>query len=224
MRIKLHLTPNLEIVPFAYQHHLTGVFHRWLGKNMIHDSTSLYSLGWLTHGRAIKDTGFVFPKGASWEVSFFDDSLATLFISQVNKDQRFAFGMRVHKIEVIPTPSFSPTYRFGFNSPILVRQNKDNGKNDHLTFDQEEADELLTQTFRHKMKLAGLSSEHLESWMGFDRSYVKAKTKVVTIKDIHLKANQCPVIVMGTPEAVRFAWEVGAGHLTGSCFGQLKTA
>ncbi|MCO6488641.1 MAG: CRISPR-associated endoribonuclease Cas6 [Phaeodactylibacter sp.] len=224
MRIKLLLTPNLSIVPFDYQHHVIGVFHRWMGSNHLHDVTSLYSLGWLSHGRVVKDAGFVFAKGATWEVSFFDDKLATHFIGRVNADQQFIFGMRVHKMEVIPTPSFSSTYRFGFNSPILVRRDMENGKKEHLSFEQGEADELLTQTFRYKMQLAGFKGEHLDSWMGFDRSYSKARTKVVTIKNIKLKANQCPVIVMGTPEAVQFAWEVGAGHLTGSCFGQLKTA
>jgi hypothetical protein len=47
MRIKLLLTPNIPIVPFSYQHHITGAFHRWLGENQLHDGTSLYSLGWL---------------------------------------------------------------------------------------------------------------------------------------------------------------------------------
>lgn len=223
MRIKLLLTPNLTIVPFSYQHHVIGVFHRWLGENKLHDGTSLYSLGWLSHGRMVNGAGFVYPKGAEWEVSFHDTATAMHFIERVNADQAFAFGMRVRKIEVTPAPSFSSTYRFGFNSPILVRKDDENGQKLHLSYEDSEADELLTKTFRHKMRLAGLDGTHLESWMGFDRSYPKARTKVVSIKDIQHKANQCPVIVMGTPEAVRFAWEVGAGQLTGSCFGQLKT-
>jgi CRISPR-associated endoribonuclease Cas6 len=224
MRIKLLLTPNIPIVPFSYQHHITGAFHRWLGDNQLHDGTSLYSLGWLGRGKMVQDAGFVFPSGAEWEVSFYDAAMAAHFIQRVNADQNFVFGMRVRKIEVTPTPNFSSTYRFGFNSPILVRKDGEDGKKIHLSYEDGEADELLTKTFRNKMRLAGLEGAHLESWMGFDRSYPKARTKLVAIKDIQHKANQCPVIVMGTPEAVRFAWEVGAGHLTGSCFGQLKTA
>ena len=224
MRIKLLLTPNLSIVPFDYQHYIIGVFHRWLGENNIHDDTSLYSLGWLSRGKIIKDNGLIFPKGASWEVSFHNPEMATHFIGRINQNLQFAFGMRVYKIEVIPTPNFGSNYCFRFNSPILIRKNIENGKKKHLSFEDDEADELLTQTFRYKMQLAGMSGIHLESWMGFNRSYPNARTKVVAIKDIKLKANECPIIVMGTPEAVRFAWEVGAGQLTGSCFGQLKTA
>lgn len=223
MRIKIFCTQNLSIVPFDYQHQIVGVFHRWMGANQIHDGTSLYSLGWLSRGIIVPDSGYIFPKGASWEVSFHDNEMATHFIRRINEDHEFAFGMRVYKMEVIPTPAFSETYRFGFNSPILVRKKDEEGRDVHIEYENGEADELLTKAFRHKMALAGFSGTHMDSWMGFDRSYPKAKTKVVTIKDIQLKANQCPVIVMGTSEAVRFAWEVGAGHLTGSCFGQLKT-
>ena len=41
MRIYLHLTPNTQIVPFNYQQSLVGAFHRWLGKNELHDDISL---------------------------------------------------------------------------------------------------------------------------------------------------------------------------------------
>jgi len=58
--------------------------------------------------------------------------------------------------------------------------------------------------------------------VGFDREFANPKIKLVRIKDIDHKASICPVIVEGTPEAVRFAWNVGIGNGTGSCFGSLK--
>ena len=57
--------------------------------------------------------------------------------------------------------------------------------------------------------------------MRFDRNYKGAKTKFIEIKGICNRANFCPVIVEGAPEVVQFAWNTGAGHLTGSCFGSL---
>lgn len=222
MRIKLHLTSNTEVVPFNYQQKLIGVFHRWMGQNKLHDETSLYSLGWLQNGKLIPEKGFNFPHGSSWEVSIYDKEEAMKFVSQVNDDINFIFGMYVNQISLKPTPSFGSHYKFRYNSPILVRRKNERGTNDHLSFKDPEADEFLTKTFRYKMKLAGLDENHQQSWMGFDRSYSRAKEKLVTIRSTKLKANACPVIVMGTPEAVQFAWEVGAGHLTGSCFGQLK--
>ena len=223
MRIKLLLTPNQGVVPFNYQYKLIGVFHRWMGRNKLHDKTSLYSLGWLQNGKLIPEQGFNFPNGSSWEVSIYDHVEALKFLVHANQDIRFAFGMYVNQIRLYPTPSFGSHYKFWYNSPILVRKQIERGVNKHLSYKDPEADEFLTRTFRHKMKLAGLAESHLQSWMGFDRSYTKAKEKLVTIRSIQLKANACPVIVMGTPEAVQFAWEVGAGHLTGSCFGQLKS-
>ncbi len=224
MRIKLHLSPpgHPGFIPFNYQHQLTGAFHRILGKNKVHDETSLYSLGWLSRGTIVPKKGFAYPKGATWTISFYDDELAFRFLANAHRDGAIAFGMHAYKFESTPTPRFSGTYRFMVQSPVLVRESKENGPADHVLFSDIRADALLTKTFRNKMKLAGLTEEDQSSWMGFDRSYTKAKEKLVTIKESELKASECPILVSGTPNAVRFAWNVGAGHLTGSCFGHLK--
>jgi CRISPR/Cas system endoribonuclease Cas6 (RAMP superfamily) len=52
--------------------------------------------------------------------------------------------------------------------------------------------------------------------------YPHARDKVATVKGTDHKGSICPVVVEGTPEAVQFAWTVGAGELTGSGFGALK--
>ncbi len=212
----------MEPVPFNYQHKLIGCLHKWMGNNDLHDTTSLYSLGWLQNGKLIKDVGLFFPKGAIWEISFHDSELALSIIDRVYKSPEVCYGMRVRKLEILTPPSFSNIYRFRLNSPILIRKNRKDSPKEHITFDHPESDEILTNIFRYKLKLAGFENSHLSPFMGFDRSYRNAKTKLVTIKNISLRANLCPVIVMGTPEAVQFAWEVGAGQLTGSGFGQLK--
>ncbi|HKJ32466.1 MAG TPA: CRISPR-associated endoribonuclease Cas6, partial [Balneolales bacterium] len=85
----------------------------------------------------------------------------------------------------------------------------------------EEADAALTRVLRKKLEKAGYETKDREVMVGFDRSYPKAKTKLVDIKGIKMKASMCPVIVQGTPEAVQFAWNVGVGELTGSGFGAL---
>ena len=187
---------------------------------------SLYSWGWLGKGGTrIGETQLLFPRGTSWEASFYDEDLALRFLAGVHKNRQFIYGMNVMKAEVIMTPRFGSQFRFFAGSPVLVRRKrKEDNKQDHLQWNDPAADALLTKTFRSKLKFAGFSGAHLESFMGFDRNYSKARTKLATIKGIDLQANECPVIVSGTPEAVRFAWNVGAGHLTGSCFGQLKVS
>ena len=224
MRIKLTLSPPSHpgYIPFNYQHKLTGAFHRILGLNKIHDETSLYSLGWLSRGKVVASKGFSYEQGATWTVNFHDDTLAFDFLEKVHADSEIICGMRAYKFESMPTPRFSGVYRFLVQSPVFVRDKKENGPPDHVIFSDQRADALLTQTFRNKMKLAGLSLEDQASWMGFDRSYTKGKVKLVSIKESQIKASECPILVSGTPNAVRFAWNVGAGLLTGSCFGHLK--
>jgi len=57
--------------------------------------------------------------------------------------------------------------------------------------------------------------------VSFDKNYLNPKTKLVNIKNIKNRANFCPIIIEGDPEAIKFAWNVGVGHSTGSCFGAL---
>ncbi len=48
MRIKLQISANKELVPFNYQHLLTGTIHKRLGNNQDHGAVSLYSFSNLT--------------------------------------------------------------------------------------------------------------------------------------------------------------------------------
>jgi CRISPR/Cas system endoribonuclease Cas6 (RAMP superfamily) len=106
---------------------------------------------------------------------------------------------------------------------VLSRRNRDDGGRDHLLHDNPEVDSTLTRTLRTKLRVAGFDERHLDVIAGFDRSYPKPYSKVVQYKGLEFKASVCPVIVAGTPEAVRFAYDVGIGELTGCCLGFLKS-
>lgn len=224
MRIILTLSPNMEFVPFAYYSSILGYVHKVIGENTEHDRTSLYSLGALGKGRVIDKKFLVFPKGTTWEASFYDKDFALRFLSGVHENTHFIYGMKVLKAEIEMTPRFGPNFRFFAASPVLVREYVEDGSNEHLLWNDPKTDALLTKTFRYKLQLAGFTGAHLESFMGFDRSYSRARSKLVSIKGNKMKASECPIIVSGTPEAVRAAYHFGAGHLTGSCFGQLKVS
>lgn len=220
IRLHLSLSGNTAPVPYTYVSQLVGRFHTWLGRNDVHDDLSLYSVSWLTGGRAGADT-IRFPNGASWRLSFADPGLAERAQAGVLADPHVAFGMRVFDVTVQLVPRFSTPYRFKVDSPVLTRQNRDGGGRDHLAWDDPDADETLTRTFRRKLEAAGLDTEGAR--MAFDRTYPGAKTKVVTPKPgLRFKANVCPVLVSGTPEAVQFAWAVGAGEQTGMGCGALR--
>lgn len=225
MRLYFDLSTNTQPVPFDYPHFLTGTFHRWLGNNDLHDGLSLYSLGWLQGGKAQRG-GLHFARGASWFISAPDNERGTCLLELVAQaalqSPEVCCGMEVLQIRAEVTPDFGPRRTFRADSPILVKgQKSPDGKTPHLLWNDPRADELLTKTLRHKLDAAGLGEHSEGAIMRFVRDYKGAKTKLVDIKGIQNRANFCPVIVEGPPEVVQFAWNVGAGIGTGSCFGSL---
>jgi len=218
MRIYLHLTPNTEIVPFNYQQSLVGAFHKWLGENNLHDEVSLYSLSWLSHGKANKQ-GLNFPNGSSFYVSAPDQALLTNLIQGVFKGHAIRWGMEVEEVNIQRTPAFGNKQRFMAQSPILIKRNIPEDKQQKYYFPgDEQANSLLTETLQTKLQNAGLD---YEVTMRFDPEYRNPRLKMVQYRNINIKATLCPVIVEGDERAVQFAWEVGAGNSTGIGFGAL---
>ncbi len=219
MRLLLHLSPNTAPVPFDHLHQLTGALHKWLGLNDAHDALSLYSFGWLSGGKA-QNGALSFPDGPGWTISFYDDALAKRLVAMAVDKPEAAYGMRVQEVQFAPEPDFSGEERFVSASPILTRRNRDDGGRDHLTWDDPAADATLTRTFHRKLESAGLPAEGTR--IVFDRSFRGAKTKLCHIKGNAYRANACPIIATGTPEALRLLWLCGAGEMTGSGFGALR--
>ena len=217
MRLHFNLTPNTQTVPFDYQHLLIGAFHKWMGWNEIHDEISLYSLSWLHGGKMVKD-GFDFPKGARWFISFWDEEIGKQLIMSAMKEPVVCCGMKIKEIQIQENPNFGNKEKFTAASPIFIRRYDENRKAIHLTAKDTDTDYYLTETLKRKLKTANLNYDINVS---FDKNYVKLKTKLVKINGINNKANFCPVIIEGDPEAIKFAWNVGIGHSTGCGFGAL---
>jgi CRISPR-associated endoribonuclease Cas6 len=220
MRLHFTLSPNEQPVPFAYQHFLTGAFHKWLGENNLHDRLSLYSLSWLDNS-LMRRNALEFPRGARFFISLHDETLADTIVTRALAAPEVCCGMRVIRIEQQTTPRFGPRFTFRVGSPVLARSKEMEGRVTHYIYSDPEADATLTATLRHKMDMAGLAEEHKQVTVQFDKTYRHPKTKLVTIKDTHNRASICPVHIEGTPAALQFAWNVGIGHGTGSGFGCL---
>lgn len=220
MRLHFDLTPNSELVPFNYHHYLTGRFHHWLGDNSLHDKLSLYSLGWLSGGKAVEG-GLTFSDGARWFVSAHDSDILLKIVRGAQQDPEVCCGMSVQNIQIQDTPEFGSRRTFKVATAVLARSKEVEGRVTHLLYTDPAADDVLTHTLHHKMDIAGLGEAHKQVKVKFDRTYQRARTKLVTIKGIGNRVSICPVIVEGTPEAVQFAWNVGVGHLTGNGFGSL---
>ena len=229
MRLNFTLSPNTSPVPFDYQHRLTGVFHKWLAENSLHDSISLYSLSWLDGGKAANGS-LQFSGGAKWFVSFYEEAYVERLVNGVLKNPVMFCGFKTVSIRQQATPDFGTRYCFKVASPVLAKGKGENDKPPHhYLYNEPEAGSILIQTLVHKMdeanKNAGdvrFTDEDKKVRVSFDREFQNPKVKLVSIKGIQHKVSICPVIVEGTRKALRFAWNVGVGNGTGSCFGSLK--
>ena len=220
MRLQLHLSPNTEPVPFNHLHCLTGALHKWLGPNNVHDGISLYSIGWLRGGERVAKY-LHYPHGATWNIGFYDSQLAWQLAKGIIQDSTIGFGIKVEKALEAEVPLFTDQHTFLVDGMVVVRKKRADGTREYLLYSDSQTDELLTNLLRKKLQLAGLSEAHQKITVQFDRSYAKAKTKLVDIKGTKHKGSSCPVIIKGTPEAIDFAWKVGVGELTGSGMGAL---
>jgi CRISPR-associated endoribonuclease Cas6 len=219
MRIYLQLSKNKELIPFNYQSFLTGVIHKWIGKeNIEHGTLSLYSFSWLQNVDT-NENGIKLKQGSNFFISAYDESLIKTIMKGIMDDLSVSFGSSVSAIDIQENTEFSTVQRFSIASPVFVRR-FDEVKDNHICFDDEKASFYLTETMQRKLALASLPTENIK--VSFDLTYPNPKTKVITYKGIGNRVNICPVIVEGTPEQVAFAWNVGVGNSTGIGFGALK--
>ena len=218
MRLLLRLSPNTRPVPYDHLAMLTGVLHKWLGPNREHDRLSLYSFGWLRGAKAVSGA-LQFAAGSEWAVSFLDPELGERLRAGVRANPDAIGGMRVYELAEQITPRFGAANRFLVDGAVLTRRRRDDGGREHLTFRDPESDVSLTGTLRRRLAAGGLPTD-VE--VAFDRDFERARTKLVTIKGTQYRTSECPVVVRGAPEAVRAAWLVGVGELTGMGLGALK--
>ncbi len=220
MRLQLHLSPNTEPVPFNHLHCLTGALHKWLGENDIHDGLSLYSFGWLQGGEKVGKY-LHYPHGATWNIGFHDSQYAWQLAKGIIQDGELGFGMHVKKALEAKVPSFTNTHTFLVDGMVVVRKKRADDTREYLLYDDLQADILLTDLLKKKLKVVNPAGDYQNVSVQFDRSYAKPRTKLVDIKGTKHKGSSCPVIIKGPPEAIDFAWKVGVGELTGSGMGAL---
>lgn len=217
MRLHIKIKTKKRI-PFNYQPALTGAIHKWIGKNEVHDKISMYSFSWLKGGSKSGD-GLIFEDDTSFELSAHDSGLIKSIIKGIQSDPVINYGLEVCEIVILDMPKFSNKETFFVASPVLVKRTEKESET-HFTYDQLEADELLTETMKTKLKRAGLDYSNIQ--LSFDRRHYSAKTKLVYYKNIGNKTSICPVIIEGTSDQIAFAWNVGVGNSTGIGFGALK--
>lgn len=217
MRIYIRLSRNDQVVPYQHNAVLTGILNSWLRDVNIHDSISLYSFSGLRKGVATKN-GLDFPEGGEWFVSIYDSTILLKVINQIQKNPDLFYGMKVKEIILCEYPDFGVERRFLLATPVLIKR-MENNKCKHYVYFDEHADEMMTDTLKRKMSSIGLNDTPVD--VKFDKDYDKSKVKLVSYKNINNKVSWCPVIIKGSPDCLRFAWDVGVGNSTGIGFGAL---
>jgi len=218
MRIHLKTTTNTGIIPFNYQPFLTGSLHKWLGNNPFHDGMSMYTFSWL-HGGETTKKGLLFPNGASFFISGYQNEFIKELVFGIQKSPEIAFGLKVNEIIIQEDPQFGNERIFHPGSPILIKRRMDD-KDHHFTWEDEQANELLTETLQNKLRKVGIDDKDVD--VKFDPDYRNRKIKTIYYNKIGNKVNMSAVKITGTPEQLAFAWNVGVGNSTGIGFGALK--
>ena len=184
--------------------------------------TRLYSFSWLLGGVMVDKKGYVFPNGAELLISFHEDQHLKKIIDSILLDPEIFYGLCVKDITIVGSPVFTEEpQRFFLASPIFIKRRIEEIMGyKYYFYDDQESNQLMTETLKHKMREAGLPEDDTLR-VEFDISYSKKKKKMVTIHGIKSIANMCPVIIHGTQTSKRFAWVVGLGNGTGSGYGAL---
>jgi len=220
MRLYLGLNKSKHIIPFNYQHYLTGALHKWIGcNNNIHGKLSLYTFSWLQNINVVIDQGIRLGKDSYFFISAFDESLIKKILLGIIKDPTLFADIKVIDAQIVEPPDFSQKETFLVASPVFIKRRFDN-QIKHITYDDPACNQYLTETIQKKLQFAGLSTEGVR--IGFDTSKFSPRMKLVRYKEIENRVNICPVIIEGTPEQIAFAWNTGIGNSTGVGFGALK--
>lgn len=217
MRLHIKCSANTDLLEFEHQHKLTGVIHKWLGKNGEHGKLSLYCFSSLKGGKVV-DNKLDFKEGTSFFFSSHGTELQKKLIKGIQEDPEMFNGIGVREVVLQDIPEFSGNETFMVGSPIFIKRQEENNIK-HYTYKDAVSGELLVESLRTKMRAVGIEDDTLQ--ISFLRDYNKAKVKLVKYRGVSNKVSYCPVRIMGKPETIEFAWQVGLGNSTGIGFGSL---
>ena len=219
MRIYLKLSNNQKIIPFNYQELLTGVIHKWIGaENEYHGNSGQFSFSWIQSTKTSKK-GINLNHGAYFFISSLNNKLIKKIINGIIDEPEMFCGIRVTDVQIENPPVFSNEQKFLMASPVLIKVKEDNSIR-HVTIEDDDFEEKLTDSFKNKLNRAEISSHEVSIQLDPNSSF--RTTKLVDYKGIKNRASLTPIIICGNQEQIEYAWSMGIGNSTGIGFGSLK--
>lgn len=189
-RVVIYLN-NFTFEP-DYVTKLTGVIHKWLGENNVHDNMSLYNFSHIHNNR--------------FNFTSFDEKLQEKLMHGINNFPKMfaetkAIGFNQYNYD-------SDRVVFKTASPIFVKNND----NTHLLF--EEAEQRAKEILLKRAMFAGVKLSDFE--IKFPN---RIKEKLIKIHNIKNKCFTSHVEIKGDASVKDFAAKVGIGNSTGCGFG-----
>lgn len=98
-------------------------------------------------------------------------------------------GLIVTDVSIQPDPDLSNCEFFKIGSPVFIQRRLEDGSNKHYTYEDTVAGNLLEETLRHKMQVAGLPDDRTLK-ISFATEYPKKK-KINEITNFLFLSSEC---------------------------------
>jgi CRISPR-associated endoribonuclease Cas6 len=248
LRLRIQLdNPRGAALPLNYQHFLTAAIYGLLAASDTDYARFLHGTGYGADNNPKRFKLFVFswlrgqhrvegdmlrfaPGPLVWQIAspvpdFLTHCATGLLAEAVLKVGSAAFP--ITQVETLPLPGFTETNHFTCLSPIVAALPLPGGGTRYLTPGDGDAFSaaLRANLLRKHETLHGALPADDRFQLTFDPAYLERShggTKLMTYKDIQIRAAFAPFCASGSPELLRIGYECGFGEKNAAGFGMVE--
>lgn len=248
MRLRIQLdNPHGAMLPLNYQHHLTAAIYGLLAASDAEYAGFLHGTGYGPEGSPKRFKLFVFswlrgrhrvegdalrfaPGPLVWQIAspvpdFLTHCATGLLAEAVLKVGSTTFP--ITQVQALPLPNFAETGQFTCLSPIVAALPLPGGGTRYLTPSDGGALSAAVRAnlLRKYETLYGSLPTDDQFHLTFDPAYLTRShggTKLMTYKDIQVRAAFAPFCVSGSAELIRVGYEAGFGEKNAAGFGMVE--
>lgn len=222
MRLKIDFAHERQRVPFSYHSQMHAYLHALLGKNSLHGQAHTpLCFGPLTGLMRQGDGLFPIHDRVGWWLGAWDERVIKQAIDALAADKAGPFGFSVAGLSVMKQPDLrNGVMKWEAATPILVKRRREGRTWQYVLWDDPEAGDLLKANLMRSLEANGVDAA---VWsVRFDQRCRSAKTKLIDVDGVKVRANVCPVYIDADWQAHAYVWSAGLGWSTGMGFGGLK--
>jgi len=249
LRLRIQMdNPHGATLPLNYQHHLTAAVYGLLASSDAEYARFLHGTGYGPEGSAKRFKLFVFswlrgrhrvegdamrfaPGPLVWQIAspvpdFLTHCATGLLAEAVLNVGSAAFP--ITEVQALPLPHFAETVHFTCLSPIVAALPLPGGGTRYLTPNDGDAFSaaIRANLLRKHETLYGDLPADERFQLTFDPAYLERShggTKLITYKNIQIRAAFAPFCASGSAELLRVGYEAGFGEKNAAGFGMAET-